>query len=139
MSRVFPVSFSARSGAMRLALSCSAAALIAAAAVAPTFAATTLNSTGQVGAISLVDTSTNAGVTCKFTLPIVSLNPQPALSNIILSGPTVGPIVSSAGDNAIVPTLVSADFRVYQPLTVNGSRPARVWSCRQSIRYSPRL
>jgi len=52
-------------------------------------------------------------------VPAISLNPQPALSNIIVSGPTVGPIVVGAGDNAIQPALVSVDFRVYQPLTVN--------------------
>ena len=72
------------------------------------------------GGISLVDTSANPGVTCKFALPLVSLNQQPALTNIILNGPTVQPIVHSVSDHAIVPALVSVDFRVYQPLTVNG-------------------
>jgi hypothetical protein len=120
MSRVIPVSFRARSGAIRLALSSCAAALIAAAAVAPTFASTIVNTTGHIGAISVVDSSSNPGVTCKFVLPLVSLNRQPALSKIIVSGPRVGPIVSSATGNAIAPALVSADFRVYQRLTVNG-------------------
>jgi hypothetical protein len=37
--------------------------------------------------------SANPGVTCKFTLPAISLtNPQPALNSIMLSGPTVSPI-----------------------------------------------
>ncbi len=120
MSRVFPVSLRARSGIVRVALSCCAAALLVAGAALPTSAATVLTTAGQVGAISVVDTSSNPGVTCKFSLPLISLNQQPALTNIILSGPAVGPIVSTAGDNAIVPALVSADFRVYQPLTVNG-------------------
>jgi hypothetical protein len=120
MSRFSPVWLRARSGAVRLALSGSAAALIALSAAFPASAATILNTTGQVGVISLVDTSASPGVTCKFTQPFVSLNPQPALSNIVLSGPTVRPIVYSVTDNEIVPALVSADFRVYQPLTVNG-------------------
>jgi len=120
MFRAFPVSLRARTGAVRLALSTCAAALLAVAAVAPTSAATILSTTGQIGAVNLVDTSANPGVTCKFTLPLISLNQQPALTNIILSGPTVGPIVVSAGDNIIRPALVSADFRVYQPLTING-------------------
>lgn len=120
MSRVFPVWLRAHSGAMRLALSCSAAALIAVSAAVPASAATVLSTTGQIGGISLVDTSANPGVTCKFALPLVSLNQQPALTNIILNGPTVQPIVYSVSDHAIVPALVSVDFRVYQPLTVNG-------------------
>ena len=36
-----------------------------------------------------------------------------------MSGPTVRPIVAGA-DHVIVPALVSVDFRVYQPLTING-------------------
>ena len=124
MFRVSPVSIRARSGVVRLALSCCAAAVLAVAAVFPASAATILNSSGRLGGVSLVDTSANPGVTCQFALPLVSLNQQPALTNIVLSGPTVGPIVSSAGDSAIVPALVSVDFRVYQPLTVNGE-PAR--------------
>ncbi len=120
MSRLLPVWLRARSGATRLALSCSAAAFIAVSAALPASAATVLNSAGQVGATSLTDTSTNPGVTCKFALPLVSPDQQPALTNIILNGPTVRPIVYSVTDNAIVPALVSVDFRVYQPLTVNG-------------------
>lgn len=120
MSRFAPVWLRARSGAMRLALSCSAAALIAVSAAFPASAATILNTSGQVGAISLVDTSANPGATCKFTQPFVSLNQQPALSNIVLSGPTVQPIVNSLKANVIDPPLVSVDFRVYQQLTVNG-------------------
>src|SRR5262249_49114309 len=121
MSPVFPVSPRVSSNVKRLAISCCAAALLAAAAVLPTSAATLVNTTGQVGSISLVDTSASPGVTCKFTLPAISLNnPQPALNSIVLSGPTVGPIVASAADGVIYPALVSADFRVYQPLTVNG-------------------
>jgi hypothetical protein len=120
MLRVFPVALSSRSGIVRLALSGCAAAVVAMAAVAPTFAATTLSTTGQIGGISLLDTSANPGVTCKFSVPAISLNPQPALSNIVVSGPTVTPIVVGADNNAILPALVSADFRVYQNLTVNG-------------------
>jgi hypothetical protein len=120
MFRVFPVSLPSRSRIVRLALSGCAAALVSVAAVAPTFAATTLSTTGQIGGISLLDTSANPGVTCKFTVPAISLNPQPALSDIIVRGPTVGPIVVSAGDNATLPALVSADFRIYQPVTING-------------------
>ena len=119
MFRVFPVSIRARSGVLRVALSCSTAALLTAAAVFPASAATILNTSGQVGGISLVDTSANPGVNCQFVRPLVSLEQQPTLTNIILSGPTVKPIVYSVTDNAIVP-LVSVDFRVSQPLTVNG-------------------
>ena len=121
MSPVFPVSLRASSRVKRFAISCGAAALLAAAAVLPTSAATIVNTTGQIGAVSLVDTSANPGVTCKFTLPAISLStPQPALNSIVVSGPTVGPIVESAADGVIFPALVSADFRVYQQLTVNG-------------------
>jgi hypothetical protein len=119
MSRALPLWLRAHSGALRLALSVSAAAFLAAGAVLPASAATVLTTTGQVGAIGLVDTSDNPGVTCKSTLQL-GLNPQPALTTIILTGPTVRPIVASAADNAFIPTLVSVDFRVYQPLTVNG-------------------
>ena len=120
MSRAFPVWLRARSGAVRLALSCSAAVFIAVSAAFPASAATILNTSGQVGGISFADTSANPGATYKFTQPFVSLNQLPALSNIILSGPAVGPIVASAGDNVITPALVSVDFRVDQQLTVNG-------------------
>jgi hypothetical protein len=120
MSRVSPVWLLARSGAMRLALSCSAAALIAVSAALPASAATIQNTSGQVGGISLVDTSANPGVTCKFTQPLVNFGQPPALTNIVLSGPTVQPIVSSLKANVIDPPLVSVDFRVYQLLTVNG-------------------
>ena len=117
---LLPVSLRAPSGAKRLALSCCAAALLAVAAVAPTSAATVLNTTGRVGAFSVLDTSADPGVTCKFTRPLFSPIQQPALTNIVLSGPTVRPIVASATDHAIVPALVSVDFRVYQPLIING-------------------
>jgi hypothetical protein len=120
MSRAFPVWIRPRSGAMRLALSCSAAALLAVAAVFPASAATILDTSGQVGGISLVDTTANPGATCKFTQPLANFGQSPALTNIILSGPTVQPIVSSVGDHVITPALVSVDFRVYQQLTVNG-------------------
>jgi len=121
MSPVFAVSSRARSHFKRVAVACGAAALLAAAAILPASAATIVTTTGRIGAISLVDTSANPGVTCKFTLPAISLNnPQPALNSIILSGPTVGPIVESAADGVIFPALVSAEFRVYQQLTVNG-------------------
>jgi len=120
MSRVFPVWLRARSGAVRLALSCSAAALIAVSAAFPASAATIVNTSGQVGGISLVDTSANPGSTCKFTQPLVNFGQSPALTNIILSGPTVQPIVNSLKANTIDPAVVSVDFRVYQQLTVNG-------------------
>jgi hypothetical protein len=120
MSHVFPVSLRAHSGTLRLALACSAAALITVSAAFPASAATIVNTSGQVGGVGLVDTSASPGATCKFTQPFVSLNQQPALSNIVLSGPTVGPIVATAGDSALTPALVSVDFRVYQQLTVNG-------------------
>src|SRR4051794_7437987 len=84
---------------MRLALFCSAATLIAVGEALPARAAAILNIDGQAGGISLVDTSTNPGVTCKFALPLISLNQQPALTNIVLSGPIVQPIVYSVADN----------------------------------------
>jgi hypothetical protein len=104
---------------MRLVLSCSAAALLAAAAIAPASAATVLNSTGWAGAIGLVDTSASPGVTCKFVVSPFSANQQPALSSIVLSGPTVQPIVLGVSSNTITPALVSADFRVYQTVQLD--------------------
>jgi hypothetical protein len=120
MSRVFSVSLRIRSTARRTALACGAAALLVVAAVAPASAATVLSTAGQVGGISLVDTSADPGVTCKFTRSLLNFDQPPALTNIILRGPTVRPIVYSVADNAIVPALVSVDFRVYQSLTING-------------------
>jgi hypothetical protein len=99
---------------MRLVLACSAAALLAAAAIAPASAATLFNTTGRVGAIGLVDTSANPGASCKFVVSPLSANQQPALSSIVLSGPTVQPILLDASSNTFIPALVSADFRVYQ-------------------------
>jgi len=114
MSRVLPISLPARSGIVRLALACCAAASLAAGAIAPANAATVFNTTGRVGGIGLVDTSANPGVTCKLTVSPFSANQQPALTSIVLSGPTVQPIILEAASNTIVPALVSADFRIYQ-------------------------
>ena len=120
MSRVFPVSLTARTGLKRLAFSCGVAALLAAAAIAPASAATVVNTTGQVGGIGLVDTSANPGVSCKFVVSPFSTDQQRTLSSIVLSGPTVQPIILDAGSNTIVPALVSADFRVYQQAWMYG-------------------
>jgi len=113
MSRVLPISLHVRSGIVRLALSCCAAASLAAGVIAPASAATVLNSTGWAGGIDLVDTSANPGVACKFVVSPFSATQQPALSNIVLSGPTVQPIVLNVKSNTTTPALVSADFRVY--------------------------
>jgi hypothetical protein len=113
MSRVLPISLNARSGIVRLVLACCAAASLAAGAIAPASAATVLNSTGWAGGINLVDTSANPGVTCKFVVSPFSASQQPSLTNIVLSGPTVQPIVLDVKNPTTTPALVLADFRVY--------------------------
>jgi hypothetical protein len=120
MSRLFTVALRARSLVARVALTICAGAVLAAGAAGPASAATVLSTNGRVGGISLVDSSTNPGVTCKFFRPLFSLDQSLKLGSIILRGPTVGPIVNSAADGAIVPALVSVDFQVRQPLIVNG-------------------
>jgi hypothetical protein len=119
MSRVLPISLNARSGIVRIVLACCAAASLAAGAIAPASAATVLNSSGWAGGINLVDTSTNPGVTCKFVVSPFGADQQPALSNIVLSGPTVQPIVLDVKNNTTTPALVSADFRVYQTVMLD--------------------
>jgi hypothetical protein len=88
--------------------------LLAAAAIAPASAATVFATTGRVGNIGLVDTAANPGVSCKFVVSPFSPSQQPALSSIVLSGPSVQPIILDASSNTFTPVLVSADFRVYQ-------------------------
>jgi hypothetical protein len=108
---------------MRLALSCCGAALLAASAIAPASAATILTTTGRVGGIGLLDTSANPGVACKFVVSPFSASQQPALNSIILSGPSVLPIILDAPSNTIIPALVSADFRIYQTATLHEEPP----------------
>jgi hypothetical protein len=98
---------------MRVVLSCSAGALLAAAAIVPASAASVFSTTGRVGAINIVDTSANPGVSCKFVVSPFSATQQPALSSIVLNGPTVQPIILDASSNTFIPVLVSADFRIY--------------------------
>jgi hypothetical protein len=107
------------SGARRTLLATATTALLLASAAAiPASAATVLSTTGQVGGIGLVDTAADPGATCARTLPI--LNAPSSLSSIVLRGPTVAPIVRSAGDGLVTPALVSVDFRVFQQFTAHG-------------------
>jgi hypothetical protein len=120
MSRFVIIGLRARALAIRVALAVCAVVVLAAGAAAPASAATIVGSIGRAGSITLVDTSTSPGVTCKSFRPLFGSDLSPKLNTIVLRGPKVGPIVNSLADGAISPALVSVDFQVRQPLLSNG-------------------